>query len=159
MIARLAPKRHGARFGPSPDRPGCSFDLSEVLRVLSLPRVLLLAAPLLAVGCARTTYAALTGPSLPSSNPLLGITVTAKCAGDFIVMSSSKAYVVVRDDYGTFADYVNLPLQGAALSGNFDGFGKRTIHNDSDGTDLIVDVLYHPANYDGATQRVGQDCK
>ena len=49
--------------------------------------------------------------------------------------------------------------QAVTLSGNFAGFGQRTVHNDSSDTPVTIDVVYHPNGdgdaYNELTERCG----
>jgi hypothetical protein len=49
-----------------------------------------------------------------------------------------------------------LPLEGAKLSGNFDGVGERKIHSESEGSDFTVNVFYHAATAADVNERLEQ---
>jgi hypothetical protein len=74
------------------------------------------------------------------------------CAGTFVAASGPAVAVVARNQ-----DPSTEVLSEANLSGNFDGFGKRTIHNDSDNTTLTVDVIYHADSYKAAMEKLAND--
>ena len=44
------------------------------------------------------------------------------------------------------------PLRGARLSGRFDGFGSRSVHNTSDNSESNVDLKYHASSYEDAKE-------
>lgn len=57
------------------------------------------------------------------------------------------------------SDYIVLsvlsdprPLRGARLSGRFDGFGPRSVHNTSDNSESNVDLKYHENSYQDAKE-------
>jgi hypothetical protein len=51
------------------------------------------------------------------------------------------------------------PAEGASLSGNFGGFGKRWIIDASSNDSYLVDVVYHTTDYDAVLNRMRQvDC-
>ena len=57
------------------------------------------------------------------------------------------------------SDYIVLavlsdprPLRGARLSGRFDGFGPRSVHNTSDNSESNVDLKYHASSYEDAKE-------
>lgn len=49
----------------------------------------------------------------------------------------------------TMAEALGMPSNGAALSGDFTGFGVRTIHDDSANREIKINVLYHASTIDG----------
>jgi hypothetical protein len=74
---------------------------------------------------------------------------SASCTNVIIVHDTiKKDTVVINVDDG------NVPLEGAKLTGDFGGFGKRSIHNESDNTDFSANVLYHAVTYSGAVNKM-----
>jgi hypothetical protein len=51
---------------------------------------------------------------------------------------------------------MDLPAEGASLSGDLSGFGKRRIMDSSANRSLMVDVVYHATTYDAALKRMTQ---
>ncbi len=68
------------------------------------------------------------------------------CSNLIIIGSDiKKDYIVASIEKG------DVPLQGAKLSGDFNDFGKRSLHNDSDNSDFGADITYHATTvYDAA---------
>lgn len=51
------------------------------------------------------------------------------------------------------------PTEGASLSGNFDGFGRRTIRDESANQTYSVEIVYHATTYSAVLNRMRQlDC-
>jgi hypothetical protein len=72
------------------------------------------------------------------------------CPWTFVVSAGTK--YVVASTRPTLFLFGQRPLKGATLSGNFNGFDERTVHNDSDNTDVSINITYHAESLDAAVE-------
>lgn len=97
----------------------------------------------------------------------IGAGATTGCNNFFIVRNTiTKEYVVANavkrydpKDQGGLDTFLFRspqfgPLQGAKVTGGLDGFGHYLIHNESDGANITIDVIYHPADLNGAVAKL-----
>lgn len=104
-------------------------------------------------------------PSPPIGAYTLAPAPTSTAGSWTVSVSDSDAtcpLIGIADGYG-FTRVVARVMSGIAnlggdVSGNFDGFGVRSIKDVGSGTLVKINVLYHSANRDDASHRIEQLC-